>query len=74
MGVIVIVCSAFGLTVSEARTDIMCLRTEGMPEDTTISSVEAAGQMYTQTNAFVYLGEPQPQQHRSARRGRSART
>ena len=58
MGVIVIVCSAFGLTVSEAKTNIMCFRMKGMPEETTISSVEAAGQMYTQTNEFVYLGEP----------------
>ena len=74
MGVIVIVCWAFDLTISEAKTDIMCLRTKGMPEETTISSVEAAGQMYTQTNEFVYLGEPQPQQHRSVRRGRSAHT
>ena len=73
-GAIVIVCSAFGLIVSEAMTDIMCLRTEGMPEETTISSVEAAGQMYNQTNEFVYLGEPQPQQHRSVRRGRPAHT
>ena len=74
MGVIVIVCSAFDLTVSEAKTDIMCLGTGGVPEETTISSVEAAGQMYNQTNEFVYLGEPQSQQHRSDRRGRSAHT
>ena len=40
MGVIVVVCAAFGLTVSEAR-----------------ASVEAAGQVYNQTNEFVYLGE-----------------
>ena len=75
MGVIVIVCSAFGLTVSEAKTDIMCLGTGGMPDETTIiSSEEAAGQMYHETNEFVYLGEPQPQQHRSVHRGRSAHT
>ena len=60
MGVIVIVCSAFGLTVSEANTDTMCLGTVGMPEETTISSVEAAGQMYHQTNELVNLREPQP--------------
>ena len=29
MGVIVVVCAAFGLTVSEAKTEIMYLRTEG---------------------------------------------
>ena len=30
MGVIVVVCAAFGLTVSEAKTEIMCLRAKGM--------------------------------------------
>ena len=33
----------------------MCLRAKGMPESTTIFSVEAAGQVYNQTNEFVYL-------------------
>ena len=56
MGVIVVVCAAFGLTVSEAKTEIMCLRAKGMPESTTTFSVEAAGQVYSQTNEFVYLG------------------
>ena len=56
MGVIVIVCAAFGLTVSEAKTEIMCLRAKGMPESTATFSVEAAGQVYNQTNEFVYLG------------------
>ena len=32
MGVIVVVCAAFGLTVSEAKTEIMCLRAKGMLE------------------------------------------
>ena len=31
MGVIVVVCAAFGLAVSEAKTEIMCLRTKGVP-------------------------------------------
>ena len=44
------------LTVSEVKTEIMCLRTKGMPESTAIFSVEAAGQVYNQTNEFVYLG------------------
>ena len=57
MGVIVVVCAAFGLTVSEAKTEIMCLRAKGMPESTATFSVEAAGQVYNQTNEFVYLGE-----------------
>ena len=56
MGKIVVVCAAFGLTVSEVKTEIMCLRTKGMPESTAIFSVEAADQVYNQTNEFVYLG------------------
>ena len=46
MGVIVVVCAAFGLTVSEAKTEIMCLRAKGMLESTATFSVEAAGQVY----------------------------
>ena len=56
MGVIVVVCAAFGLTVSEAKTEIMCLRAKGVPEPTATFNVEAAGQVYNQTNEFVYLG------------------
>ena len=57
MGVIVVVCAVFGLTVSEAsKTEIMFLRTKGMPKSTATFSVEAAGQVYNQTNKFVYLG------------------
>ena len=56
MGVIVVVCAAFGLTVSEAKTEIICLRAEGMLKFTATFSVEAAGQVYNQTNEFVYLG------------------
>ena len=56
MEVIVVDCAAFGLTVSEAKTKIMCLRAKGMPESTAIFSVEVAGQVYNQTNEFVYLG------------------
>ena len=52
-----VMCAAFGLTVSEAKTEIMCLRAKGMPESTATFSVEAAGQVYNQTNEFVYLGE-----------------
>ena len=32
IGVVVVVCAAFGLAVSKAKTEIMCLRTKGMPE------------------------------------------
>ena len=56
MGVIVVMCAAFGLTVSEAKAEIMYLRAKGMPESTATFSVEAAGQVYNQTNKFVYLG------------------
>ena len=46
-----VVCAAFGLTVTEAMTEIMYyLRAKGIPESTAIFSVEAAGQMYNQTN------------------------
>ena len=44
------------LNVSEAKAEIMCLSTEGMPEATTVFSVEAAGHVYNQKNEFVYLG------------------
>ena len=50
MEVVVVVCAAFGLTVSEAKTEIVCLRAKGMPESTATFSVEAAGQVYNQTN------------------------
>ena len=53
MEVIVVVWAAFGLTVSEANTEIMRLRTKGMPEPTAIFSALAAGQVYNQTNEFV---------------------
>ena len=55
MEVIVVARAAFGLTVSEAKTEIMCLRAKGRPESTATFSVEAAGQVYNQTNEFVYL-------------------
>ena len=56
MEVIVVACAAFGFTVSEAKTEIMCLRAKGMPESTPTFRVEAAGRVYNQTNEFVYLG------------------
>ena len=51
-----VLCAMFGLTVSEAKNEIMCLRTKGMPGSTATFSVEAAGQVYSQTNEFVYFG------------------
>ena len=57
MVVIVTVCAAFGFTVSEAKTEIMRLRTRGTPDAAASFSVEAAGQVYKQTHDFMYLGE-----------------
>ena len=52
MTVIVTACSSFGLTVSEAKPDIMCLETKGVGKVSfTINS-----QVYKQTVQFVYLG------------------
>ena len=56
IGGIVVVCAAFGLTESEGKTEIMCLRTKRMPESTVIFHVEAVGQVYNQRNKFAYLG------------------
>ena len=56
MGVIVVGCAVFDLTVSEAKADIMCLRTKEMPEPAATFTVEVAGQVYNQTNEFIYLG------------------
>ena len=56
MGVILAVRAVFGLTVSEAKTEIICLRAKGMSASTAIFGVEAPGQVYNQTNQFVYLG------------------
>ena len=52
IGVVVVVCAAFGLTIPETKI----LRTKGMPESIARFSVEAAGQVYNQTNEFVNLG------------------
>ena len=40
---------------SEAKTEIMCLHAKGMPESTATFSVEAASQVYNQTNEFVIM-------------------
>ena len=70
LGVIVVVCAAFGLTVSEAKTEIMCLRAKGMPESTATFSVEAAGHVYNQTNELYTSGETS--NHNTDRRIRNA--
>ena len=52
----VVVCAVFGLTVSETKTEIICLRAKGMPEPTVSFSVETEGQVYNQTDEFLYHG------------------
>ena len=54
MTVIVTARSSFGLTVSEAKTEMMCLETKGGGKVS--STANAAGQVYKKTIEFVYLG------------------
>ena len=56
MSMVTVVCVAIGLTVSEVKAEIMCFRTKDVPETAAIFIVEAAGQVYNQTNEFVHLG------------------
>ena len=58
-----VVCAAFGLTVSEAKTEMMCLRTKGMPESTAIFSSVRGSWPGVQPNERVDIsqGERQPQ-------------
>lgn len=51
MEVVVKVCTTFGLAVSEAKTQILCLH--GCNTPTVEFSVHGAGQVYKQTNTFV---------------------
>ena len=46
MGAIVVLRTAFGLTITEAKTEIICLRAKVVPESTAIIIVESAGQVY----------------------------
>ena len=52
--VIVTACSAFGLTVSEAKTELMRLQTTGGGKMS--FTINATGQAYKQTIEFVCLG------------------
>ena len=54
MAVIVAACASFGWTVSETRTETMCLMTKGM--DVVTFATGAAGQGYNQTAKLAYLG------------------
>ena len=53
MTVIVTACSAFWRTVSEAKTDIVCLQIKGGGKVS--FTINAAGRVYKQTIEFVYL-------------------
>ena len=54
MTVIVKVCGAFGLTVSEKKTETIQMPIPHGPVTPII--INAAGQQYHQTDSFVYLG------------------
>ena len=54
MTVIVTACSSFGLTVFEAKTEMMCLETKGRGK--VPFAINAAGQVNKQIIEFVYLG------------------
>ena len=58
MCMIVVVCALFGLTVSETKTEMMCEHARRGCRSPTpyMFSVEAANQVYNQTNEFAYLG------------------
>ena len=45
-----VVCAAFGITISENKTKILCLHTKGVPESAVIFRVETAVQVCDQTN------------------------
>ena len=55
MGVIVVTCQEFGLTVSEKKTEAMHLWSHPHTASNALR-IEAAGQRYKQTTEFVYLG------------------
>ena len=54
MEVIVEVCRAFALTVSEKKTETMRMPPPRTPR--TMMRIEAAGQIYKQVQSFAYLG------------------
>ena len=55
MGVIVVACHKFGLTVSEKKTEAMHLWSHPHTASSALL-IEAAGQRYKQTTEFMYLG------------------
>ena len=56
MGLIVVVCAAFGITVSEAKTEILRLRTKGDAGVHRHIQRRGSGQVPNPTNELVYLG------------------
>ena len=56
MTVIFTVFDAAGLTVFDKKTETMLLRTPDQAPCTSPLVIEAAGQRYTQTSQFLYLG------------------
>ena len=54
MTVMVTACLSFGLTVSEAKMEIICLETKGGGK--VCFTIGVAGQVYNQTIGLVYLG------------------
>ena len=69
MGVIIVVCAAFGLNVSEAKTEVMCLRTEGMH----IQRRGSGSGVQPDERVRIPWGERQPQ-CQPVHRGRPAHT
>ena len=53
MDVVVEVCRAFALTLSERKTETMCMPSPRTPR--ALVRVEAAGQIYKQVQYFAYL-------------------
>ena len=54
VGVFVEVFGAFGLTISESKTETMCMRIPRAPATKIVFN--ATGQQYRQTTSFTYLG------------------
>ena len=61
MGVIVVVCAAFGLIVSEAKTEIMCLRAKGMTVHRHIQRRGSGPGVQPDERVCIPRGKRQPQ-------------
>ena len=74
MGVIVVVCTAFGPTASEAKTEIMCLRTRGYAGVYRYIQRRGSGPgVQSNERVRIHRGERQPQR-RLVHRGLPAHT